>query len=149
VADVASKLSCVPLGDWRAAVTTVLRTGIDLVDIEVVRRMIELSGDDYLASSWTDAERTYCEGHPERLASRWAAKEATMKALGHGIGEVSPLDIEIASAEGQMPTLLLRGNAALFAQQLGIGTWSVSLTHEDRWALAFVVGLGSTNHEHR
>ncbi|NYS18552.1 4'-phosphopantetheinyl transferase superfamily protein [Streptomyces sp. SJ1-7] len=88
----------------------------------------------------------YCANRPERLASRWAAKEATMKALGQGVGQISPLEVEVEAAEGQMPTLLLSGNAAARARQLHLDTWSVSLTHEDRWALAFVVGLGNTGH---
>lgn len=123
--------------------TMVLRTGVDLVNVNELARMVELSGDDFLDSSWTMAERLYCDGDPERLASRWAAKEATMKALGHGVGEISPLDVEVVAAEGEMPILRLHGRAASFAQELGIDTWSVSLTHEDRWALALVVGLGS------
>ena len=39
---------------------------------------------------------------------------------------------------------MMRGNAQQQAYRLGLDTWSVSLTHEDRWALAFVVGLGNT-----
>lgn len=126
----------------------VLHTGIDMVDVHELARMVKLSGDAFLASSWTLAERVYCAGRSDRLASRWAAKEATMKALGQGISQISPLEVEIATAEGQMPTLVLRGNAATRAQTLGLDIWSVSLTHEDRWALAFVVGVGSTTHEH-
>ncbi|MGA6219420.1 holo-ACP synthase [Streptomyces umbrinus] len=124
----------------------VLQTGVDMVDVERLARMVTLSGDAFLESSWTPAERLYCANRPERLASRWAAKEATMKALGHGVGQISPLEVEVEASEGQMPTLLLSGNAAARARQLHLDTWSVSLTHEDRWALAFVVGLGNTGY---
>jgi holo-[acyl-carrier protein] synthase len=123
-----------------------LRTGVDMVDIERLTRMIELSGPEFLESSWTAAERLYCANRPDRLASRWAAKEATMKALDQGIGQVSPLEVEVVAGEGQMPTLLLRGHAEARSRELRLDTWSVSLTHEDRWALAFVVGVGSTPH---
>lgn len=121
-----------------------LQTGVDLVDVAELARMVELTGDEFLESSWTSAERLYCAGRPDRLASRWAAKEATMKALGQGVGQISPLDVEIAAAEGERPILVLRGNADIRSRQLGLDTWSVSLTHEDRWALAFVVGIGGT-----
>lgn len=124
----------------------VLQTGVDMVDVERLAHMVTLSGDAFLESSWTPAERLYCANRPERLASRWAAKEATMKALGQGVGQISPLEVEVEAAEGEMPTLLLSGNAAARARQLHLDTWSVSLTHEDRWALAFVVGLGNTGH---
>jgi holo-[acyl-carrier protein] synthase len=122
-----------------------LQTGVDMVDVAELARMVELTGDEFLESSWTSAERLYCAGRPDRLASRWAAKEATMKALGQGVGQISPLEVEIAAAEGERPTLILRGNADVRARQLGLDTWSVSLTHEDRWALAFVVGIGGTD----
>jgi len=126
-----------------------LQTGVDMVDVEKLARMVELTGDEFLDSSWTPAERLYCAGRSERLASRWAAKEATMKALGQGVGQISPLEVEVVSVEGARPVLVLRGNADARARQLGLDTWSVSLTHEDRWALAFVVGVGSSADGHQ
>ncbi|WP_255432183.1 holo-ACP synthase [Amycolatopsis sp. WAC 04182] len=123
-----------------------LRTGVDIVDVERLKRMIELSGTEFLESSWTAAEREYCAGRPERLATRWAAKEATMKALDRGIGRVSPLDVEVVAHEGQAPSLLLHGPAETRALDMRLDTWSVSLSHEDRWALAFVIGVGNGPH---
>ncbi|MGH3304230.1 MAG: holo-ACP synthase [Streptosporangiaceae bacterium] len=122
-----------------------LRTGVDMVSVDRVSRMIELSGDAYLETAWTAAEQAYCAGRPDRLATRWAAKEATMKALGQGVGVISPLDVEIRAGEGEPPTLLLHGSAAALAESLSLRTWSLSLTHEDHWAVAFVVAVGSTN----
>ncbi|MHA6620310.1 holo-ACP synthase [Pseudonocardia sp. DLS-67] len=126
-----------------------LQTGVDMVDVEQLARMVELTGDEFLDSSWTPAERLYCAGRPDRLAARWAAKEATMKALGQGVGQISPLEVEVEAVEGDRPVLVLRGNAQLRARHLGLDTWSLSLTHEDRWALAFVIGLGSAPDGHR
>ncbi len=123
----------------------ILQTGVDMVDVTEIARMVELSGDGFLESSWTPSERLYSAGRPDRLASRWAAKEATMKALGQGVGQISPLEIEVVAVEGERPTLTLRGDAATRARQLGLEIWSVSLTHEDRWALAFVIGVGGEN----
>lgn len=125
----------------------VLRTGVDMVSVDRVSRMVELSGETFLETAWTAAERAYCTGRPDRLATRWAAKEATMKALGHGVGVISPLEIEVRAAEGEPPMLVLHGNAAVLAETLGLQTWSLSLTHEDRWALAFVVALGAQNND--
>lgn len=119
-----------------------LQTGVDMVDVEHLARMVELTGDEFLTSSWTPAERLYCSGRADRLATRWAAKEATMKALGQGVGQISPLEVEVDAVEGDRPILVLRGNAQRRALHLGLDTWSVSLTHEDRWAVAFVIGLG-------
>lgn len=122
--------------------TLVLRTGVDMVDINRISRMIEESGDAYLETAWTKAERLYCAGRPDRFASRWAAKEATMKALGEGLGAISPLDIEVHTTEGDVPTLKLHGSAASHVARLSLTSWSLSLTHEDHWALAFVVAAG-------
>jgi holo-[acyl-carrier protein] synthase len=120
-----------------------------MVDVGELGRMVELTGDEFLESSWTSAERLYCAGRVQQLASRWAAKEAAMKVLGQGVGQISPLDIEVAAAEGERPSLVLRGKANLRARQLGLDTWSVSLTHAGQWALAFVVGIGPKGHGHR
>lgn len=127
----------------------ILLTGVDLVDVSELTRMVELTGDEFLESSWTSAERLYCAGRVDQLASRWAAKEAAMKVLGQGVGQVSPLEIEVAATEGERPLLILRGKAHFLARQLGLDTWSVSLTHAGQWALAFVVGIGSRGDEHR
>lgn len=126
-----------------------LQTGVDMVDVERLARMVELTGDEFLTSSWTPAERLYCGGRVDRLATRWAAKEATMKALGQGVGQISPLEVEVDAVEGDRPVLVLRGNAQHRARQLGLDTWSLSLTHEDRWAMAFVIGLGDGPDGHR
>jgi holo-[acyl-carrier protein] synthase len=120
-----------------------LRTGVDLVDVDKVARMIELSGRTFLEECWTPAERLYCVNRPERFASRWAAKEATMKALGEGVGAISPLEVEVSALEGRIPELVLRGNARRHAEQLGLRTWSLSLSHEGHMAIAVVIGLGS------
>ena len=119
-----------------------IRTGVDMVNVNRLSRMIDLSGDAYLETAWTAAEREYCARRPEQLATRWAAKEATMKALGHGIGVISPLDIEVCSPDDEAPALLLHGHVAALAESLGLQTWSLSLTHEEHWALAFVVAIG-------
>lgn len=77
----------------------------------------------------------------DSLAARWAAKEATMKVLGIGIGRLDPTDIEVVS-ENHRPRLRLHRNAAKEAYSLGLSKWSVSLTHEAGWAMAFVVAIG-------
>jgi holo-[acyl-carrier protein] synthase len=121
----------------------IVRTGVDMVDVDRVSRMIDLSGDAFLETAWTVGERRYCDGRVDRLASRWAAKEATMKALGEGVCAISLLDVEIDAVEGNVPTLILHDRASEYASRLRLRTWSLSLTHEDHWALAFVVAIGS------
>lgn len=64
-----------------------------------------------------------------------------MKALGAGIGRVDPVDIEVELKDGA-PHLNLRDSARKIAEKLGLMTWSVSLTHDDCYATAFVVAVG-------
>lgn len=119
-----------------------LRTGVDLVDIDRVRRLAESGGSAFLNQTWTEAEQTYCAGSAERLAARWGAKEAVMKALGAGFPDIEHLDIEVVSAQGMAPHLRLSGDAAEHASHLRLTKWSLSLSHELGLALALVVATG-------
>jgi holo-[acyl-carrier protein] synthase len=74
------------------------------------------------------------------LAARWAAKEATAKALGTGIGAVSWQEIEVVSGPDQQPILQLHGAAANLAAQRGLSHFALSLSHTKDYAVAFVVG---------
>lgn len=122
--------------------TPVLRVGVDMVSLRELASMVETSGPTFLDSSWTRTEQAYCQGSISRLAARWAAKEATMKALGHGIGEIDPLDIEVHAVEGEPPDLHLHNTAAAHASASGLKELVLSLSHEADFALAFVVAYG-------
>jgi holo-[acyl-carrier protein] synthase len=121
-----------------------LRTGVDIVEIERIRVMVQAGGSAFLDQTWTQAEQTYCADSAERLAARWGAKEAVMKALGAGFPDIEHLDIEVVSKQGDAPRLLLSGEAAQYASGLGISEWSLSLSHEMGLAVAFVVAIGSS-----
>jgi holo-[acyl-carrier protein] synthase len=120
-----------------------LRVGVDMVSIPELASMVETSGPTFLDSCWTRTEQAYCDGSIPRLAARWAAKEATMKALGHGIGEIDPLDVEVHAVEGAAPGLRLHNMAADHARAAGLDELVLSLTHEANFALAFVVAYGA------
>jgi holo-[acyl-carrier protein] synthase len=123
----------------------VIRMGIDLVDIDVIARSVELAGDDFLNLAWTLGEQDYCRRRPDRLASQWAAKEATMKVLGVGLGDIDLLDIEVATVDGCAPRIVLHGSARDRAKALGVGQLSASISHDRRVAIAFVVGLDASD----
>ncbi|PJF43544.1 MAG: holo-[acyl-carrier-protein] synthase [Phototrophicales bacterium] len=122
-----------------------LRTGVDLIDIERVERAIERHGERFFKRFFTPAEQTYCEGRLASLAARIAAKEAVAKALGTGIGDVRWVEIEILADERKRPILVLHGNAAQLAASLGLDEWDISLTHTQQQAMAFVVALSRSN----
>ncbi len=119
-----------------------LATGVDLIEIDRIREAFERHGERFVARVFTEAEQRECAGRFASLAARFAAKEATAKALGCGIGVVSWLDIEIRSDENKAPYLILHGEGERLANQLGLSNWSVSLSHTEGQALAFVVAMG-------
>jgi holo-[acyl-carrier protein] synthase len=115
----------------------VIHTGIDVV--QVARLEAALERWPRLAQRlFTDEERRYAAGRPhpvESLAARFAAKEATMKALGVGWPRVSWQDIEVVRGKGR-PELRLTGRAAALA---GGGRLAVSLAHDGGVAVAQVI----------
>lgn len=117
-----------------------VRVGIDMVGIARMQRMLE-ADTGFLTIGFTDREQAECNGDPARLATRWAAKEAVMKALGRGIGDISPLDIEVASDSFGEPSLNVIGSAGNRASEMGISAWSVTLCHESDMAIAAVVAV--------
>lgn len=118
-----------------------LACGTDIVEIGEFARDLELGGERFLRRIYTEGERAFCRGRVERLATRFAAKEATAKALGTGIRGVSWTEIEIVSAANGKPRLVLHGRAAARAAALGLQMWAVSLSHSRAVALAYVVAL--------
>ncbi len=102
-------------------------------------RLISEGGPAFLGRGWTQEESAEADGDPERLATRWAAKEAVMKCLGLGISDLDPREIEISSSESGAPSVLLRGSAAERARSLGISKFDVSASHESGWAAAIAV----------
>lgn len=121
-----------------------LRTGVDLIEIERINESVARFGARFLQRVFTPSERSICNARTESLAGRFAAKEAVAKALGTGIwrGGVVWTDIEIQRAPNGEPLLLLHNAAAQRAAALGISQWSLSLTHDRTHAIAFVVGMG-------
>ena len=117
-----------------------LVTGVDIIEIPRVRRVAERYGERFFRRIYTEREIAYCRGRAPQLASRFAAKEAVMKALGTGIRGVRWQDIEVVRRRGRAPTIQLHGTALARAERLGINHLAVSLSHSEEYAVAFVVG---------
>lgn len=121
----------------------ILGTGIDLAEVPRIRESIEKFGERFLTRIYTAREIAYVERKAnrfERFAARFAAKEAGMKALGTGWRRgVRWQDFEVANLPSGRPTLVLHGEARAIADQLGVRTISLSLTHTAANGMAFVV----------
>ena len=114
--------------------------GIDVIELDRVQRLLERHPERFLARVYTPAEIAFCRGRVPELAARFAAKEATMKALGTGIRGVGWRDIEVLPNRRGKPLLLLHGRAAQRAEALRLTDLDVSLTTAREFAAAFVVG---------
>jgi holo-[acyl-carrier protein] synthase len=121
----------------------ILGTGVDLAEVDRIRRSIERYGARFLARIYTPREIAYVERKAnkyERYAARFAAKEAGMKAIGTGWKRgVTWQDFEVANLPSGKPTLALHGVAAQFAERLGVKSVALSLTHTAELGMAHVI----------
>jgi holo-[acyl-carrier protein] synthase len=124
-----------------------LRNGVDLVEIERIDQAVQRHGARFLQRVFTPAELAQANRSPASLAVRFAAKEATAKALGTGIGLVSWQEIEVLREYDQSPTLRLSGMAKQLAASLGLTTWTLSLSHTRTLAIASVVAAGDEDQQ--
>lgn len=124
----------------------VVGTGIDLVRISRVRRLLERWQDRFLRRVFTEHEVAYALARrdpAEHLAARFGAKEATLKALGTGLSlGVRWREIEVRRARGERPRLVLSGRTAALGAARGIARLHVSLTHDGDYAVAEVLAEG-------
>jgi holo-[acyl-carrier protein] synthase len=113
--------------------------GLDLVDVP--RFALALARHPKIVGRlFTEGEQLDAGARPERLAARFAAKEAVLKSLHVGFGAAPWTSIEIRNDAAGAPEVHLHGSAARLAEQRGVDTLHVSLTHTHRTAAAFVIG---------
>ena len=117
-----------------------LITGVDIIEIKRVEKVASSYGDRFLKRIYTDDEIKYCRGRAPQLASRFAAKEAVMKALGTGIRGVGWRDVEVTRKRGMAPDIKLHGRAQKRASQIGLKGLAISLSHSKEFAVASVIG---------
>ena len=118
-------------------------TGIDLLEVDRVRREIRRGGRAFLEAAFTPGEIAYCEGkrYPARhFAARFAAKEAVLKALGMGGLDLSVWRLVevVRDAEGR-PGIRLHGRVRAFARRRRVRSIAVSLAHTAAMAAASIV----------
>ncbi|MGZ4703362.1 MAG: holo-ACP synthase [Acidimicrobiales bacterium] len=129
-----------PIG---ALTGSVIGIGNDLVDLDRFRVVLDRT-PTIVQRVFTEAEQQYAlqrNDPTERFGGRFAAKEATMKALGVGLGEVAMRDIEVVRADSGAPSLVLHGTAAAVADERGVHRWMITISHTDHLAQAVVVAL--------
>jgi holo-[acyl-carrier protein] synthase len=124
----------------------VVGIGIDIVEIARIRRLMERWQDRFLRRVFTETELAYALGRhdpAQHLAARFAAKEATLKALGTGLSMgVRWREMEVRRARGQAPRLALSGRTAALGAARGVRRLHVSLAHDGGLAVAQVLAEG-------
>jgi holo-[acyl-carrier protein] synthase len=122
-----------------------LGVGMDLVEIAQVANSLAGFGERYTARVFTLREAAYAATAPqeqaERLAARFAAKEAALKALAMADLGVPWTDIEVWRHEDGRCDLRLHGHAAAHAARRGVSQLALSLTHDGNYAAAIVVAV--------
>jgi holo-[acyl-carrier protein] synthase len=114
--------------------------GTDIVEVTRITEVINRWGERFLNRVYTESELKICKRNPARLASRFAGKEAVMKALGTGARGISWREIEIVSEPSGKPVVHLYGKAREKADSLGLDELAISLSDSKKYAVAFVVG---------
>jgi len=117
--------------------STVLETGVDIVEIHRVADIARRYGERFARRVYTPEEWQAFHDRPPSLAARFAAKEAVIKALGSP--NMALHEIRVVRASGERPTVELVGRARQRAQDLGVRQIALSLSHSQRYAVAFVV----------
>ena len=119
----------------------VLRTGIDILDIDRLNSLAPGIRSRFLKRVFTPRELERAEDKCSSLAGLFCVKEAVSKALGCGIGRIGWQEIEtLADAQGA-PRVELYGKAATLANEIGLTTWSVSISHTKQVAAASVTAV--------
>lgn len=119
----------------------ILRSGIDLIEPVRFENMKPEIRERFLNRVFTPAEQELCGDNAQRLAGRFACKEAVSKALGTGFGKVHWTDVEILSGSEGEPVLILHGEAKRIADETGLTLWSVSITHIKEAAAAIATAM--------
>jgi holo-[acyl-carrier protein] synthase len=124
----------------------VVGIGVDIVEVDRIERALARWGEAFARRIYTDAELARANagvGRVARLAARFAAKEAVMKALGVGWRALAWREIEITNDEAGRPTVRLHGAARRIAAERGIGSVLVALSHTHEHAVANAVALST------
>lgn len=124
----------------------VVGVGIDLVEIASIALLFSQSGGQFLGRYFTEAELAFVDQDArrmQRLAGRFAVKEAVVKALGTGWGDgISWTEIEVFTLPSGAPSVLLSGGAAEAA--VHVSRWFISISYAGAFATAIAVAVGAT-----
>ncbi|MFW5749745.1 MAG: holo-ACP synthase [Halanaerobium sp.] len=124
----------------------IVGTGIDIIKNSRIKRLKEKYEERFLKKIYTEAEIEYCQqkkNSAPSFAARFAAKEAVLKALGTGMRNNSWQDIEILNNNLGKPEVKLVGSTADRAEELGVSSIFISISHERDYSIAQIIMEGA------
>ncbi len=132
-----------------------LYLGVDICEVKRINSLYKKYGEKFLDRILTEKEKLYCLSDPkllvQRVAVRFASKEALSKAIGLGLNKIgwnkgiNFKDIEIFNDANGSPRIFLMNNAAKLQNQMQIQEWSISVSHTREYAIANVAGFSEYN----
>ena len=121
----------------------VVGLGVDIVQNERIRGIIDKWGDKFLEKIFTKTELDFINKHEQKLqryASNYAVKEAFVKALGTGFRNgINFHNIQVRRDELGKPFIELMGSTKSFADQKGINKIHTTISHEKDYSVAVVI----------
>lgn len=123
----------------------ILGIGTDIVECPRIGKMIQQYGEPFLRRVYTEREVRYCQSRrhaTEHFASRWAAKQAILKAMNVGWNSgISWTDIEIRIREDGRPQVMVRGAAKEIARRREVADILIAVSHCRTYATAYAIAL--------
>ncbi len=122
--------------------TMIIGIGIDFVRTERIERIIGQHGERFINRVFTSGEREYCSSKTtkhESYAARFSAKEAMFKALGRAWAACRFTGVEVVSDSRGKPEIVLRSSAKMIAEELGVNSIFLSMTHDSGISAAVVI----------
>ncbi len=120
----------------------ILGIGVDIAEVDRIKRSVS-NGDHFKKRVFTEVEQNYCDSiknSAESYAARYAAKEAFFKALGTGWrGKLKFTEVEVINNDLGKPDVSLYGEALRMANEMGVKSVHISLSHTKESAAAYLI----------
>jgi holo-[acyl-carrier protein] synthase len=127
----------------------IVGTGVDIIEVERVKKALEVWGEKFLRRVFTDKELEYASTKKfshENLAARFACKESVLKAFGDTRIGASLKNIEVLNDEKGKPEIVLHGEAREFACRKSVDNILVSMSHTSNYAVSNAILWRNAHH---
>ena len=131
--------------DMQNPFNMILGIGIDILNIERMRGVLETDSGSFVTKVFTEKEREQVSDHPDPVAyfaTRFAGKEAVFKCFGIDGSGIRLSEIEIRGAETEQPQVRLSGKFRQIAEEKGVKDIQISLSYDTDYAVAFAIAQG-------